>query len=352
MKTTSIFTAVAAAFVFFAACKKEVQLKKEATNSGFDYQVESKLPYSQIKTVKIDFGTTNGNKMMLSFPSMSTFKFAMNELKRQTMEYDKAFMKKYNNRSIEELNKKMEELQYNSEKPLLDFSAHYKFYNLYSQIEEREKTFLQQEELAIENDPDNHFIVEDEVRALLNTECEVMINDTIYKLTEKGYYAVCDGNLASLQELRNNGINYTSLPNVTFSGTDNSRDICDTDKRNSDYKPVGNYRIKWVVSHWTHPWGRRVTAKLDNYYYQGKLFKKWVKKGAASYCQVYGYVSGTDGNCNTQFDFNPTQAGASSGTPVESWEHTIAVETKTKSEWMHAYFAGINGITHYQILRW
>ncbi len=336
------------------ACKKEVELQTQTKDSGFDYQVSSNIPYSQIKTINKGFKGTKGSDIMLCFPDMETFRFVMNELKRQTTEYDSAFMAKFNNLGIDAINEKVEEIGYDEEKPLFNFAEYFKFYNLHRQIAEQETEYLKQEELNIENDPDNHFIIEDEVRALLNSDCEVKINDTIYKLTEEGYFAICDGNLKSLQKIGEKKGGNISIPNVIFveGKTDTKADGCNSDQRNADKKESGKYQIKWVVSHWTHPWDRRVTAKIDNYYKKGAFLNTWVKQKAVSYCKVYGYISGTDGNCDTQVNFNPSNIGLNSGSAVESWEHTIFVSTKTKSGWVKAYFSGINGITHERTLTW
>lgn len=339
------------------ACKKEAEIQQETKNTSFDYKVTTNLPYSSIKTINKSFKGENGSDLILWFPDMPTFKFVMKELKRQLYEYDSVFISQFSNLGIEAINAKAEEIGYNEEKPLVDFADFYSFNSLHKAIIDQENIFLQQENPDIENDPDNHFIIEDEIRALLNTDCEVKINDTIYKLTEEGYYAICDGNLKSLEILNNSNGNLHTLPDVLFFEGNSKAEGCNSNKRNADYKKSDNnkYRIKWVVSHWTHPWDRRCIAKIDNYYYKGAFLNKWVKQKANSYCKVYGYISNIDNqgnaNCDEQLNFNPQNTG-SYANAVKSWEHRIDVQTKTRSGWVKATFIGINGITHNQTLTW
>ncbi|HOF08256.1 MAG TPA: hypothetical protein PKY44_09525 [Bacteroidales bacterium] len=333
-------------------CKKDFD-----TNNDFFYRVTSKIPYSEIKVINKNFKGIQGSENMLYFPDMETFKYVLDDLRKQMLEYDSVFMEKYKNYTLEEINKIIEEIGYNEEQPLYDFAKYYNFYNLHQKIAELEIIFLQNDELDINNDPDNNFIIEKELRTLLNTDCEVKINDTIYKLTETGYYAICDGNLKSLQIIDNNLNNHNiSIKNVLYVGESNdSKAIgCNSNKYCSGYEnnERANYKIKWVVSHWTHPWERRVIAKIDNY---KKKNHGWTKEKAYSYCKVYGYVSGIDINgnaeCDVQYNFNPYNS-FSHNYGVKSWEHKIKVPTKTKSDWVKAKFIGIDGISCVETLIW
>lgn len=143
-----------------------------------------------------------------------------------------------------------------------------------------------------------------------------------------------------------------SFNNVIYAGNavncstckDNN---CKSSKRNSGYKKSGSYRLKWVVSHWTYPWSRRVAAKVDNYKKKGISWKKY---RTSCFARVYGDISNAEGECNGKVTFN-TSSGVHASTNARHVEHKIQVATKTKSGWVKAHFYGA-GISHSKTLTW
>ncbi len=347
---------------FLSSCSKEND--KDNNSKSFYYKVSSRIPYNKITVIDKGFSGRNGSNLMLSFADMNTCNFVLDELDRQVREYDSVFLSQFDSlNNIEVINNVAEEVNYDENQPLYEFADFYTMYSLLKNIQEQEDIFLQQDEQNIEDDPDNHFIVENQVRAILNSDCEVKIADTIYKLTENGYYAIPNGNLKSLKNLSDNiddNGKTVYLPNVIFCGDNDDirASDCRSNKRNYGYKKSsdGNYRIKWVVSHWTHPWERRVIAKIDNYKKRKPSSNRWKKVKANSFCKVYGYVSAVssngEANCSTQFNFNPSNLGLNSNGPVKSHEHKIIVQTKTTSTWVKGNFYGVAGIEHDQTLTW
>jgi hypothetical protein len=184
------------------ACKKEnvdISIEKE-----FSYDVNSKIPYSSIGVLSKGFIGKSGSDKMLVFPDMPTFLLTLNELERQMMDLDSAFVTFYASLDDEAINVKEKEIGFRPEKPLFDFDNFFAHYSLFSKIDAEERLWLNNEELDLMNDPDNHFIFDEELRAILNLDCEVQIGKIIYKFTENGYYEITNGDLKSLMAIEQN----------------------------------------------------------------------------------------------------------------------------------------------------
>jgi len=336
--------------VILHSCKKENPNNK-LNATEFEYEVQSNIPYSSISKRDKGFKGTNGSSELLVFQNMDAIRLTLADLDRQVNELDSAFVSTYTSLSEDSLNAKEIEINFTERQPLINFNEFFLYSSLYQEIAQQELLWLDHDVLNEVTDPNNHFIFEQSLRAILNTDCEVQVGDTIYILQENGFIAIYDGSLKSLEKINQNPQIYTRLENVVFVGNDcnNCRaDSCNSMKRNSGYKYSydNNYRIKWVVSHWTHPWGRRVAAKTDNYKKQGN---KWKDYRTACAAKVYGFISGTDGQCNTQLNFNPDDIYAAE--VAKHIEHKIDVSTKTRPNWVKGYFSGCS-IYHSKKLIW
>ncbi len=356
MKQLKIQTiSLAILIVGLSACIKEKSISPIST-SEFQYDVKSVIDYSSIQVKPKGFNGKSGSSKILVFKDMETFLFTLNELERQTIELDNAFVEHYKDLDEEAINKKQEEIGFNEERPLYDFANKLAFKSLYEKIAIEEELWLNQEEPDWDNDPDNHFVDLEELRSLLNIDGEVQIGDFIYKLTEDGYFEIANGSLQSLKLLDVSNLGKTSLPaNTVFVGDGNSQsklsssDYCRSWRRKSDKTTAGSKRIKWVVSHWSYPWGMYATAKTKNY---KKKRRRWKKYRTDVLADVYGYVSGVnssgDADCSSQVDINPY--GNYKSKKARSVTFKIKVPTKTKSGWIRGYHYGAEGVIKYSTL--
>jgi len=335
--------------VIMNGCKKE-NLNNKLGATEFEYKVQSNIPYSSISKRDKGFKGTNGSSELLVFQNMDAIRLTIADLDRQVNELDSVFISTYSYLGEEALNNKVEEINFTEKLPLIDFNDFFLYSSLYQKVAQEELLWLNHEVLDEATDPDNHFIFEQSLRAILNTDCEVQVGDTIYILQENGYLAIHDGSLKSLSLLSQNPSIFPTLENVEFVGEDctNYRaDYCQSNKREQGYKYNGTtYRIKYVISHWTHAWDRRVAAKIDNYKKNGN---RW--SGYKTTCTVkpFGFISTEDGQCNNQFNFNPNNVSVTKY--AKNSEFKIDVQTKTRSGWVKGYFQGC-GITHTQTLYW
>ena len=332
------------------ACNKE-NLITPISSSEFQYDVKSAIDYSSIQVKLKGFNGRSGSSKILVFKDMDTFLFTLNELERQAIELDNAFVEHYKDLEEEAINEKEEEIGFNEKLPLYDFVNKLGFKSLYEKIDIEEEEWLNQEEPDWDNDPDNHFVDIEELRTLLNVDGEVQIGNVIYKLTESGYFEILDNSLQSLKLLDVSNLGKNSLPtNTVFVGDGNSQSKlsssdCRSWRRKSDKTTAGSKRIKWVVSHWSYPWGTYATAKTKNYKKKGRRWKKYRTDVLAD---VYGFVSGVnpttgDADCSVQSDdINPD--GNSKIKKARSVTFKIRVSTSTKSGWIKGYHYGAEGV--------
>ncbi len=333
--------------IFFNSCTKDNKIEDQ-----FHYNYDpSNIPFESIsKITKLEKGIS-GSYEMLRFENMETYKNLISEFDTLKKMYNDAFISTCKGLTNEQLNTRMKDINFDSDKPLSDFESILDFHSLRDMILEDEKKFLNNGGDDINKDPDNHFVFDDNERALLNVDCEVMIGDSIYKLTEYGYYIITDGNLSTLSILETNLKNYSDLPNVVFNGTFTKVEGCNSNQRSSGYEirqDIDTKKIKWVVSHWTQIWGeRRVAAKVDNYQLVGG---NWQKYSCWCATKVFGYISGGEGYCEVQVNFNPNNSFVSG--VAEDKEHKIQVQTKTLSGWVKGYYHGADGVDVTKTLTW
>jgi hypothetical protein len=352
MKTLKSLTfgIIIGAFAFIG-CKKEKAYENNNTQSAFQYDLQSQVPYSNISVREKGFKGEKGSTYVLVFKDMRTVNLTIDDLYRQVGEWNRAFYEQHKDLNDDERNALEEKLGFDEQQPLIDFDNQFKFYSLYQKIANEELEWLNHDKLDPKTDPDNHFIVQYSIRAVLNTDCEIQIGDSLYKLTEEGYFTICDKSMLTLSALNDNMQNYQSIPNVIFVGNEfDKASGCESMRRNNGIVEQVPYRIKWVVSHWTYPWVRRCAAKIDNYKKSGT----WKKHSCYCKAMVFGYISGVDSsgnaNCDVQLNFNPGQYLMVGN--VKDLEHYINVSTRTKSTWVKSYFYGAGTLTHNQTLTW
>ena len=127
---------------------------------------------------------------VLEFKSFEDFENTIEKLYLEIEAYDDAFLKKYGHLSEDELDDVEDELNYNDFQPVVDYEKQQNFRSLRAIIAEKESKWLEEQEgrefLDEKTDPDNHFVVDDVERALLNEHSEVKIGDDFYKYYEWG----------------------------------------------------------------------------------------------------------------------------------------------------------------------
>lgn len=327
----------------FHGCKKET-LEQPVNDTNI--KKSSLRKASTFDNVKLENG-------VLVFPNLEYLIRVLASLDNEVEEWNNRFYETYQHLTEDSLNLVAEKLNFDEQQPLVDFENHFGFISLRNKISTAENEWLLNDGENSENDPDNHFIADKTVRAILNEFSEVKIGGSYYKFTEEGYYEIIDGNFTTLALLRDVIYNVNSLQNFVHHKISSSEG-CNSNKRkvNYTYNSSNTKRIKWVVSHWTYPWGRYAIAKTDNY---EKKNNKWKKYKTYTVARVYGYISdvNNDGtaDCSRQLQFNTSNGPAATGT-VEEIKQKIPVSTKTKSGWINGYHYGAGGVTYTSTLTW
>lgn len=316
----------------------------------FESEITTSNHIIQTKTQDTTICIVNG---LLSFKSLESLKSTVASLESAVNRYDDSFLQENSHLTPEELEQKEEEIGYNEYAPLINFDDSYNFNSLFLKQAAAEREWLLQEELDIRTDPDNHFVEDKALQAIVNIYSEVLIGNAIYKMFDFGYVIITDGNFQTLYQIRERP-NELDFPNVEIVGTPTSQNRnfnCKSNKTNSDIEIDGNYRIKWRVSHRTPVTGRRAKAVTINY--KKRKFIGW-KRIRAPYtkCMVFGFISSPNpGDCTSQSNFNPGMI-YSDNYNKKVWYHRIYVETLTSPFWVKGYHKGINGIEYNSTLVW
>ena len=294
----------------------------------------------------LTFPTNNG---LLVFDSLDQLKETVKLLENEVIAYDDAFLERYGDLDEDALDQKEEEIGYDEYAPLRLFAQNNNLDALFIKQAAAEARWLAQPEWNPDTDPDNHFIEDEALQAVVNQQSEVMAGGAIYKMMDFGYVIITDGSFETLERIRQNP-SFLEYENVEVVGDpDASRASgCRSSKGKSGYETSGSYRIKWKISHRTPITGRRVKCTTKNYF---KKKNKWKKKRAYTLVKPYGNISGTGGRCDKAVDFNPNNL-YSDRYNKKSWSWKVSVQTKTKSGWVKGYHYGIAGVSKYSTLTW
>jgi len=338
MKREKIINLVAVAFVvFMASCTKE-NVGIKVNNIHYNTSSKTSDYYTHITL-------SNG---MLDFDSSSIVVAVINSLDSELISWNNNFITTWGYLSDDSLNIIADEVGYNEDQPLIDFENYFNFNSLRAVIDSQEISWLATTSGEdISSDPDNHFIIDDALRTILNRYSEIKVGTPIYKFADSGYYEITDGSFSTLYALRHNPDIADTASNIILHKNNGSITYdCFGWKRKSDYESNGSttHRIKWVIAIRTTPWNRYIVGKTKNY---KKVQGKWKKYITSCLVKPYGYVSGTVNDtvadCTTKYDFNPQ--GYYKQKKAKKVIFRINVQTRTSSGWVHGYHVGASGIS-------
>ncbi len=308
------FYAIATIAILSIGCEKEQLLNKPSSLLDKDNVTSSELSIlgNPTQLVTMEEG-------MLRFLTVEHFLATETYLRTTTEAWDDSFLALYGHLNDEDLNSKEAEIGHNDEQPLENFENLLGFNSLRKKIFNEELIWLENDDLDINSDPDNHYIVDEVIRSLLNENAEVKIGKSIFVMREEATAQIIDGSLETLEKVRNTddvrtlvdrnvkvieqaigaggGVGIGGGPSGG-GGTGGGSSDCDAKglKRDSDYakNSNGDRRIKWVVSVWTYPWGCGPIAKTKSY---KKKRKGWKKYRTDLYARVAGQMVNDKDDC-------------------------------------------------------
>lgn len=194
--------------------------------------------------------------------------------------------------------------QYNLDefKPLIDFENQYNFTSLRKHLQQAEKNWLAiQGDVVDDNDPDNHFIIDETLRTLLNENSEVMIAGNIIRLEDWGEIEILNQDLSAYYKQYSSsdpdsGENYNKMNTNTDAATPWA-----TCKRSTDYTQRyypdtrRMYKIQSAMQGTAFLRNNRIIAETK---YYKKVLGVWIQKRA----DLYVKLQGTAGhNCSNAY---------------------------------------------------
>ncbi len=285
MKTKS-FLLAALLFIsvfIFNSCTKENQLVNNQRKKFLHYTLPDKL--------KEDITHENG---LLKFNDKKTFDEVLSLLEIEDKKWNKAFSMHYSSYTCEEIDSIAEVIGFNENLVYETFENHHSFYSLRAKIAKEEQVWLNNKVLDLDNDPDNHHIVGNEYRSVINENSELMIGKSIYKIKENWtVYEITDGNFATLKQLRNGYLKSKSpdLHNVIIHNSEDNLKGSDNCKSNHSDTEYENYKTDYLLK-------ARLTitnslfghfVKAESWKYKRKR-RRWRKKRGIHCIAIWGNV--------------------------------------------------------------
>jgi hypothetical protein len=305
------------------ACN-DIEKVSEDLDSASIAMVTNTYPFDMPPS-NIDYTSISTYQGRLRFTSHQDVINTIQDLETQYKLWNNSFNEYYGELPLEELDSIDEEIQFADELAAQTFESNLNFSSLRDIVEQQVSVWLENDELDEENDPDDHFIVEDELRTVLNPNSEIIVGDTVYKLYSDRYIkihsgslatsiAVCDdistGLLDPLDEQsvvavgvviivvvgvavwawRAGTLNATAGNSGTGIGSPPpiGTPTCDvkTLRRKADKITVGDKRIKWVLKISNYPWANNAVAKIKGY--KKRKRKGWKKYRSDLIVRCYG----------------------------------------------------------------
>lgn len=227
---------------------------------------------------------------MLEFDDIATFLNTLDMLEQQADAYDDNFLAQWKHLNESEIDDKEDQLGFNPDQPYINFERSYPgFTSLRKVIANQVTTWLSHSSLDDKNDPEDHFIIDDELRAVLNVNAQVKIGKSLFQMTRFGYVEITDGNFNTLDLVASTDASLVNLPTVLIGGgyygstsgnnnTPNPPSGCRTDIDDEHYYyPANNRRIKaqQKMKGYSGIWGSKIKAKTHHY---KKKNGKWKKR--------------------------------------------------------------------------
>lgn len=184
-----VFSLLLIGALFSCSGNEEVDLLEE------DNKNVAKSTSAELSAITIDNGlaTRNGSHNIIVFPTIEHYKHLSATLVVAVENHVKAMEVNYEGvTDDDEIDIIINGMNFDEDQPLIDLENQLNFYSLRKDINLKETLWLQQQgdgEWDLTTDPDNHFILDDTERTLLNVGSEFIVGQTIedykiYKLYE------------------------------------------------------------------------------------------------------------------------------------------------------------------------
>jgi len=196
------------------ACSNDDTTKE--TEENLQENLQGKSLESKVSSMRIDNGIPSASSNnILVFESREALENVFNEMTQEYDKYNEVLDQKIpNDLEDDDLEDFIIKNNLDEDYTLNNFEKQFGFKSLRKTINEAEAAWLetQGEVMDVNTDPDNHFIVSDFERTLLNEGSELIIKDAekrpiIFKYFEWGHIEISDLNTEILREINQGNIN-------------------------------------------------------------------------------------------------------------------------------------------------
>jgi hypothetical protein len=267
--------------VFVAWQSDEINREEKiaTTSYGFDLP-PSNISYSNISLYQ-------GH---LRFSSHQDVIETIDDLEIQYNSWNDSFLNYYQGIGEDSLDAIEDSIQFDDEYPAVVFENYYGFTSLRKVLHDSEEWYSENDTFELGIDPDEHFIMDDEYRTVLNAKAQLIVGDTVFKLYDDMYISVhsggtLDSSLAVVGQINSGELNIYTLSGpqkqtlgiIIYSwGTPNPPVGCTPEsmKKAKGKETDGTRRIKWRLRISNYAWGKNAVAKIKN---QKKKKNRWKK---------------------------------------------------------------------------
>ncbi len=183
MKIKSIFTVLICGVVLFSCSKESINEDTDTVGTTKSGNAIHKVSFP-----------SSGLLDMLYFPSMQSFYETQMSLEEQVEFHDDNFVSQNNNLNEDDLIDAEELSGFDDELPLTEFENSHSFSSLRVHLIQLENTWLNQfgvnDSFDVSDSPYNHFIFDEEQRAMLNINAQANIGEYLIQFTRFGYIQV------------------------------------------------------------------------------------------------------------------------------------------------------------------
>ncbi len=250
--------------------------------------------YGQSEPILPSISAQNG---MLIFSSTDAVTQAMDYLDFKYEQYSDAFVGQYPTLTDDQLADVEESTGFNDEQPFIDFENQYGISSLRAVVTAEEDNWLASTagDQTAGTDPDDTYVDEVELRALLNSNGQLRVGSTFYTFLSDGSYYTNTGSPLTVQELKNMSTSNVLPSNVSYVSPNAALPPCRSVAKNKGFQPAadGSWRLKWKVKASDGPFEGPGRAKAITRSYKKKN-GHWKKRSSSIGAQVYGSIVGGD----------------------------------------------------------
>lgn len=264
--TLGLVGATILSFGLYACSNDDVT---QETEQNPQTQVVGKSLETAVSSMRIDNGLTSlSENNILVFESKETLEEVFNQIIQEYDQYNENLDKQIPEDLVDdELEDFIVKNNLDEDYTLNDFEKNLGFKSLRKVINEAEAIWLdnQGEVMNIDTDPDNHFIISDFERTLLNEGSELIIKNNekepiIFKYFEWGHIEISDLNTDLLKEINTGNIRNPE----TLEALAQSKSFLEVFRKNKDGNIISSCR--------------KSGKKVDYHYFNGKQIKSFTSQ--------------------------------------------------------------------------